>query len=250
MKILVQAAVESGPSAAIEGRDLQILEEEMSRLERGIQTFVDFARPPRLSIQHLDLAAVLEETVESVRSRAQCQGVHLEYHPPSQAILACADRAQLRDLLVSLLNNSLDAMPRGGNLRVQLLRATAAEESGPSQAAGEPERPIVIRVCDDGPGLPAELGSRIFEPFVSTKDTGLGLGLPICRKIVEAHGGRIEGRSLPLGGAEFTVRLPVGRPEAGAERCAPFQPSGERAIPPTGESRDGCRAQQHERRDG
>ena len=68
---------------------------------------------------------------------------------------------------------------------------------------------VVVRVEDTGPGLPPGLENQIFEPFVSTKDAGLGLGLSISRRIVETHGGSIDARSGPAGGGVFTVRLPV-----------------------------------------
>jgi signal transduction histidine kinase len=76
---------------------------------------------------------------------------------------------------------------------------------------------VAIEVADDGPGLPAVLGERIFEPFVTTKETGPGLGLSICRRIAEAHGGSIVAADRPGGGASFVVRLPLdgaGRPLA------------------------------------
>jgi signal transduction histidine kinase len=66
----------------------------------------------------------------------------------------------------------------------------------------------MVRVTDNGIGLPADLGDRIFEPFISTKETGTGLGLPICRRIIEAHGGTIDAATGSSGGAEFTIWLP------------------------------------------
>ena len=67
---------------------------------------------------------------------------------------------------------------------------------------------MVVQVQDDGPGLPPEVQKRLFEPFVSTKETGLGLGLSICRRLVEAHGGAIHGANAPEGGALFAFTLP------------------------------------------
>ena len=68
---------------------------------------------------------------------------------------------------------------------------------------------ITIKIADSGPGVPKDLGDRIFEPYVSTKDTGIGLGLAICRRIVHSHGGDIIAGNTPEGGAVFTVRLPT-----------------------------------------
>ena len=103
-----------------------------------------------------------------------------------------ADHEQLRQVFLNLVLNSLDALPHGGAIQV-----TAAGDDG-----------VTITVADDGPGIAAEPADQIFDPYVSTKETGLGLGLAICRRIVEAHGGRITAANGPAGGAVFTVRLP------------------------------------------
>ena len=111
----------------------------------------------------------------------------------------------------------LDAVPEGGAISVEI-ETTATGGNGPP-------RWVTVRVCDTGRGLPSELGSKIFEPFVSTKPTGIGLGLSICKRIVESHGGQIEAVSRPGGGAEFTIRLPgIATPEtsvAAARRGGP-----------------------------
>ncbi len=106
-----------------------------------------------------------------------------------------ADHEQLRQVFLNLVLNSLDALPHGGAIQV-----TAAGGDG-----------VTITVADDGPGISAEPADQIFEPYVSTKETGLGLGLAICRRIVDAHGGRITAANGPAGGAVFTVRLPGNR---------------------------------------
>ena len=77
---------------------------------------------------------------------------------------------------------------------------------------------MVVQVQDDGPGLSPEMQKRLFEPFVSTKETGLGLGLSICRRLVEAHGGTIHGANAPEGGALFAFTLPVEKDHHKAER--------------------------------
>jgi signal transduction histidine kinase len=124
-------------------------------------------------------------------------------------------------LLLNLLLNALDALPHGGNVwldvsddrrpvrqlsfddaAITLHRATDGNgKSGGSHC-------VKLRIADDGPGLSPEVLERVFEPFVSTKDTGIGLGLSICRQIVESHDGRIVAGNRRGGGAEFTVYLP------------------------------------------
>lgn len=107
-----------------------------------------------------------------------------------------ADGEQLRQVLVNLGLNALDAMPGGGELRLGL-----------GEAGGAVER----EVADTGPGVAPAVLPRLFEPFVSTKDTGLGLGLVISKRIVDEHGGTVSAASPPGGGASFFVRLGAGR---------------------------------------
>lgn len=200
MKILVQSTSGS-ESGEMTARDLQILEEEIVRMEAAIRTFLDFARPPKLEKRSIDLRGVIEQSLALVSARAQQQGAVLECCLPDGPLTLDADIGQMRQLLLNLLVNALDAVPGGGIIRVEVAHAADWLE---------------LRVSDTGTGLPRDAGERIFEPFFSTKETGIGLGLPISRQIVEAHGGAIEARSRPPsdggGGAEFVCRLPC--PEA------------------------------------
>jgi signal transduction histidine kinase len=205
MKILVQAAsaqssagpVGDGPAAGagLGGRDLAVLEEEITRLERLVQTFLHFARPPEPAKRRVELRELVEQTAGLVAGRAAaCQG-RVECVLPPEPVPVVVDPGQVRQVLLNLLINALEAAPAGGTVRVRV--ATGAD------------RWVTLRVEDDGCGLPPALGPRIFAPFVSTKETGLGLGLSICKRIVEAHGGTIEAGNRPEGGAAFTVRLPL-----------------------------------------
>lgn len=196
MKILIQTAVEAGPAASLCGRDLAVLEAETTRLERSIQTFLDFARPPKLEKRPGDVLEPLRQTLELVASRAQRQGVDLCCEVGNRPLILDADHAQLRQVFLNLLINALDCQPKGGGIRI----AAALE--------GDPAATLAITISDNGPGIPDDLHERIFQPYVSTKETGLGLGLAICRQIVENHGGQITAANRPQGGAVFTVRLP------------------------------------------
>jgi signal transduction histidine kinase len=140
-----------------------------------------------------------------VRGRAALQQVTVAVSPPRRPVVAELDPGQLQQVLYNLLFNALDAQPTGGRIAVSV--------------AGEDDR-VVLRVEDEGPGLPARVRDRLFEPFVSTKDAGMGLGLSICRRIVESHGGEIAAADRPGGGTVFTVRLP-----AVAGRRAPVLPA-------------------------
>jgi two-component system sensor histidine kinase HydH len=201
MKILVQAAAEQAGDPSLRGRDLTVLEEEITRLEHLIQTFLDFARPPKLEKKSFDVRKLVDQTVHLVTGPATQQGVRIQYDQPTEPLIADADPIQIRQVLLNLLLNALDALPSGGNVSVHM-RAT-----GPQGAFDGSQ--LVLEVADDGRGLPGDLRERIFDPFVSTKETGIGLGLSVCKRIVEAHGGRITAENRPEGGAVFTVRLPM-----------------------------------------
>jgi two-component system, NtrC family, sensor histidine kinase HydH len=200
MKILVQAAQgqaggEGG--ARLGNRDLAVLEEEITRLEQLVRSFLQYARPPLPEKKILDLRSVVGEVTELAARRAARVGTQLAYEPPPEPARAEVDPDQFRQVVLNLLLNALDAQASGGAIRVEL--------------ANGPDGWLSLRVEDTGCGLPAALGSRIFAPFVTTKATGLGLGLSICKRIVEEHGGEISGANRPEGGAVFTLRLPGAR---------------------------------------
>jgi len=179
-------------------REWRIMDDEVERMESTLDGFLDFARPPRPVRQPTDLHTVIRESLATVAARAKVQGVKLTGPEPGEPLYAEIDRGQIRQVLSNLFINGLDAQPNGGELRVSL--------GGPSTS--KPHR-LEIRVRDHGPGLPIDLGDAIFDPFTSTKDAGLGLGLSISRRIVEGHGGQLEGANHPDGGALFTARIPV-----------------------------------------
>jgi signal transduction histidine kinase len=134
-----------------------------------------------------------------------------------------ADIGQVRQVVLNLLLNALDAVSAGGTVWLKIGKKGSevfSEILSPeiptrSEKTPDPFFPpdgwLVLCVADTGHGLPAYLGERIFEPFVTTKETGVGLGLSICKRIVEAHGGQIAAANRPAGGALFTVRLPLSR---------------------------------------
>jgi two-component system, NtrC family, sensor histidine kinase HydH len=135
-----------------------------------------------------------------VAARAELQAVRVSVEEAAGPAVVSADPNQLRQVLFNLLFNALDAQPLGGHVTVRV---------GRDATAGGPE--LLVAVEDGGPGLPAELGERVFEPFVSTKESGLGLGLSICKRIAETHGGRLTVASSDHG-ATFTLRLPAAEP--------------------------------------
>jgi signal transduction histidine kinase len=213
MQLLVQSAVADGEAGCLRGRDLTVLQEAVDRLKRSVQTFLDFARPPTLDKQPMDLGGVVRQTVELVSARASYQDVRIQCHLPDRPLIIKADLDQMRQVVLNLLLNAIDAVAAAGTVTVDLRGSASAAEGAPGQTppmdSMEASRWVTLVVSDDGCGLPAGLGERIFEPFVTTKETGIGLGLAICRRIAEAHGGRLIAANGTLGGAVLTVQLPI-----------------------------------------
>lgn len=194
IKMLVQMGREADAAGGLPADDLVVIEREIRRLERSLQTFLDFARPPRPDKRPTDVTQAATETLELVRGRAVKQGVVVAFAPPPAPVVVNADPGQVRQVLVNLALNALDAMPAGGRLELAVRAAGGSAE---------------VTVRDTGPGVAADVFPKLFRPFVSTKDTGLGLGLVISQRIAADHGGGIAVANRAAGGAEFTVRLPL-----------------------------------------
>jgi len=201
IKLLVQATAERNGGNLFKPRDLEVLEEEIIRLEQIVSGFLDFARPPRLEPRPVDVKELIQRTLDGIRARSELQGVSIVVEPTYGPTVASVDPNQLRQVLFNLLFNALDAQPQGGTISIRV-----AMEHTPD---GIPE--LVMTVEDRGTGIPPDLMERIFEPFVSTKESGLGLGLSICRRIAETHGGTLTATSSEQS-TTFKMVLPVVSP--------------------------------------
>jgi signal transduction histidine kinase len=171
---------------------------ELERVERRISSLLRFARWEEPVLEDVDLGELARATLESFRPRLGAAGIELELEL-EQSVVVRADREKIRQVVVNLLENALDAMieHRGGGRLELAVRA--------NDGTG------CLRLRDDGPGIPPEALPRIFEPFFTSKAGGTGLGLAIAGRIVEGLGGHINARAADGGGAEFAVELPVAR---------------------------------------
>ena len=119
------------------------------------------------------------------------------------------DQYQLCQVFTNLLTNAFEALEGRGGVRITAVAKALEQDPVFASDRHAPTPAVIVDVSDDGPGVSADLSDRIFDPFFSTKPQGSGLGLPIVRKIVDAHEGRIDLASTPGGGTRFRVTLPV-----------------------------------------
>ncbi len=173
---------------------LGMIKDEIGRLNQMVSDFLSYGRPARLKLRELDARVLIEEVVALISAQAGEQGVRVEVTSESDADTTVqGDPEQLRTCFSNLMINAIQAMPSGGDLKVTLRTR---------------DDNLIVEVEDSGVGILPEHFGQIFEPYYSTKETGIGLGLPLTRKIIEEHGGTVEVTSEPAVGTRFKVALP------------------------------------------
>jgi two-component system, NtrC family, sensor histidine kinase AtoS len=180
---------------------LAIVRDEIKRIHRIVSSLLPFARIGGAALEDADLVSVVAESVLLLGHEAERRGVRLEPAVPAAPLRVKADPSRIKQVIINLVVNALEALPAGGSVRIALQ---------PAGAGGS----AVLRVEDDGPGITREALPGLFLPFSTTTKPGhAGLGLSVCKHIVEAHGGTIACQSAP-GRTSFTVELPVAGPLA------------------------------------
>lgn len=157
----------------------------------------DMAANRSPAVGPVPLGEAVAEVEIFLRHETQAQGATVSVALPSGLPDVRADRTQLQQVLVNLIVNAMQAMSQADSLRREVSVSARAVEDGM----------IEVAVEDSGPGLPPDLDERLFDSFFTTRSEGLGMGLAICRSIVESHGGRIWAGAAPGGGARFTFSL-------------------------------------------
>jgi signal transduction histidine kinase len=169
---------------------------------------LEFVRPVRLQVERTDLADVIQQSVTMAESKVPRRDVAVNVTLEPGLPMIESDHHQLSQVFTNLVANAFEALDGTGRITISVVAATI--EADPAFTGIYPPTPaVLIEVADNGPGVPADLIDRIFNPFFTTKVTGTGLGLAIVRKIVDAHDGRIDVSSSPQTGTRFRVTLPV-----------------------------------------
>jgi signal transduction histidine kinase len=166
---------------------------EVRRLDGVLRGFLELASPVSSRRQEIELGSLIGEVLELLEAEAEAEGVALA--PPAGAARAYIDAEALRRTLINLVRNAIQATPAGGRVEIAL--------DGHREEA-------TIRITDQGPGIDPALAGQVFDPFVTGRPSGTGLGLALVRRVIEEHDGSVSLESLPQGGAEALIRLPTG----------------------------------------
>jgi signal transduction histidine kinase len=180
-------------------RRLQIIEKQIDNIVRTVNQLLSWSRKFELKIDLVDLRRVIEEAVLLSSPALQLRKIQVKLSLAKDCPKIYGDGGYLQQVFLNLINNSMDAMPRGGALRIEM---------GPADgAAGE----VAVRVADNGAGMSPDTMLHAFDPMFTTKTigTGTGLGLAICDQIIRQHGGAIHVQSELGRGTTFTLLLPI-----------------------------------------
>lgn len=190
-------------------RDMEMIINEVSRLERITSEILDYSKGVKLNLEKVDLRQTLEESLDIVESRLESAAIQVEKRYPDQACTVKADARRLKQVMLNLLENAIDALSgsptqesSGGHITVEL-------SPGPEA--------VVLEMTDTGPGIPEDLFDRVFTPFFTTKPTGSGLGLAVTRRIITDHGGRISLSRTQEEHTKFRIEFPSWREPAQEE---------------------------------
>jgi signal transduction histidine kinase len=190
-RLAVQLYLRETP-AATDVSALEVALRQLTLLETHVKRFLDLGRSETSRPEPCSLAAVVSDAVELLRPQCRHAGIELIRQLTDSPLMLRGDAGQLGQLVVNLIGNAIDAAGPGGTVEI------GAGQQGPQ---------LVLEVLDTGPGPSPEVASRLFEPFVTTKPEGVGLGLAVARQIAEGHGGRISWQRRD-GRTCFRVELP------------------------------------------
>ncbi len=178
---------------------LTLAQDELQRLMDTVQQMLDFYRPSALQREHVDINALVQNVIALLTKEFQNHNITIETKLAKGLPLLYLVRNQIQQVIFNILLNAMEAMPNGGKVAIR---------------SGRTADILEILIADSGPGVPEETRSQLFEPFISSKPQGTGLGLSVSYSIIDTHGGKIElvdgkGNSTGLVGACFKISLPI-----------------------------------------
>ena len=183
------------PKLSPEAQELtSFIESETERLNRLVSTLLDSARPRAPKLQPTDLHAIIRHCIDLLIAQADKKGIHISLNLDGQHPLIDVDVEQMTQVVLNLVLNALQILPNGGQVEISTYENT---------------NKLVVDIADDGPGILPEELARVFDPFFTKREGGVGLGLAVVQQIIASHGGQIHAGKSTLGGALFTITLPM-----------------------------------------
>jgi PAS domain S-box-containing protein len=192
-------------------RHMDIIDSEIRRLDRVVQTLVDFTRPRDLHLEEVDLRRIMEEVAQLAAPDAEQHGVLIERHMPDQRLAVKVDVDLMKQALLNVVINGVQAMPQGGSLTISARREGSV---------------VIAEVRDQGVGIPIDMSDKIFELYFTTKKDGSGIGLAETYKILQWHYGSVDFEAAEGTGTIFRFHIPTaaaapdGRPEYAEDTTA------------------------------
>lgn len=199
MKLKLQLCQRAGFPPEKVSETFNVLEAEINRLDALVARLLELGRPKKLNLETCDLNALIAERASLFSEIAAQSSVEIRFDPPEPSRALELDRKLIAVILDNLIANAIEAMKNGGALTL----SWRAESDPQSEAR------VFLFASDAGPGISAEEIEKIFEPFYTTSDRGVGLGLAIAREAAEAHGGALRVTSDPGHGTTFSLELPL-----------------------------------------
>ncbi|MGA8741116.1 MAG: ATP-binding protein [Terracidiphilus sp.] len=195
-----------GADQAPATRHLDVIDAEIHRLDRVVQTLVDFSRPVELRLREQDLRTVIGDVLALADEELSMRNVKLEGRMPANPLIVNVDADLLKQAAINVIQNGAQAMPNGGLLRVSL---------------EEDRKMAVLRIADEGSGIPPEIREKIFDLYFTTKTGGSGIGLAMTYRILQLHHGSVDVQSKVGRGTEFSLRIPLAATEWGRRHLQP-----------------------------
>jgi signal transduction histidine kinase len=180
--------------------DFNVISGEITQINRIVENFLEFSRPPKLTIRKMSPSLVVDSAVYLLDQRLKSYQVDLKIFRNGFLAETLIDPDQLKEVIVNIMINACEAMKNGGTITIR------EEETKGGESAGKYDS---IRISDDGQGIAENIKNKIFDPFFTTKEQGTGLGLSIAFNIIHEHGGRLSVTSDEGMGTCFVINLPV-----------------------------------------
>lgn len=184
--------------------DFQVISDEIRHIDTIVQNFLEFSRPPKLQMETISPSLIVDRAVQLLSHRLKSYDVKVPVIRNRNLPEIYGDPEQLKEVLVNLIVNACEAMEDGGEIVIheEVIRT------------GSKSTTAVIRVSDNGPGIPGHLQEKVMQPFCTTKEEGTGLGLSIAVRIIKEHSGDLTIESQPGMGATFCITLPTKEPDS------------------------------------